>query len=118
MIKYYLAALAGVFLTTIAQLVLKKGALVGVKKQGFFQSFFNLYSIIGYALFVLVTLFNLYALKIVKLKEMTVILPIPFVLVPILSMVIFKEKLSRLQFYGIAFIMVGVVVFNLDVLIN
>ncbi len=111
---YYIAAIIGVFLTAIAQLVLKKGALAGMKKKGFWQSYFNKYSLIGYGLFVVVTLFNLFALKKVQLKEMTFILPLTFVIVPLLSVWIFKEKLTKQQMWGIGLIVIGVFVFNLD----
>lgn len=111
---YYIAALIGVFLTAIAQLILKKGALAGMKKKGFWQAYFNIYSLLGYGLFVVVTLFNLFALKKVELKDMTFILPITFVLVPLLSVLIFKEKLTKQQVWGIVLIAVGIFVFNLE----
>ena len=117
MTKYYIAAIIAVVLTAIAQLVLKKGALAGLKKQGFWGSYFNIYSLTGYGLFVVVTLFNLFALKKVQLKEMTFILPITFVIVPLLSVWIFKERLNQKQVAGIVLIALGVLIFNLDKLL-
>jgi len=110
--KYYLAIYGGALLTVIAQLFLKKGA--GVKKKGLMNFLLNRYVIVGYFLFFAVTLLNLFALKKVLLIEMVIINPIIQILVVLFSILIFKEKLSRNQIFGILIIILGIVVFNLN----
>ena len=63
MAKYYIAAFAAVFLTAVAQLVLKKGAMTGLMKKGFIKSYFNFYSMLAHFIFFVVTVLKLFALK-------------------------------------------------------
>ena len=114
--SYYLVAYGSVILVACAQLLLKKGASL-TQNKNFLRSFINPYSLLAYCLLVLITLCNLYALKVVQLKEMAFILALPFVLVPLLSMALFKERLTRQQLLGVLLIIVGALVFNLDVLL-
>ena len=114
MAKYYIAAFAAVFLTAVAQLVLKKGAMTGLMKKGFIKSYFNFYSMLAHFIFFVVTVLKLFALKKVMLKEMVVILPLTYIIVPVISMIIFKEELNKKQLFGILIIVVGAVIFNLD----
>lgn len=111
--KYYIAALGGVVLTTIAQIMLKFGAEKGRGKL-WVAKYFNKAALSGYILFVGVTVLNLYALQKIRLVEMVFIVPINYLLIIILSRWIFKDKISNRQWIGIAFILLGIVIFNLN----
>lgn len=112
--KYYLFAFIAVFINAFAQLILKKGALVSKQKGGFVHLFLNPFSITGYILFLLVTLCNLFALKKIKLIEMIYIEPVNYLIVIIFSIIIFKEKVSKQQIWGISLIIIGMIIFNLN----
>ena len=111
--KYYLAIYGGAVLTVIAQLLLKKGAIF--KKGSFFSTFLNKYVLIGYVLFFLVTVLNLFGLKKVRLIEMVIVNPIVQILVVVFSIIIFKEKLNKNQLFGLFLIILGIIVFNIKI---
>lgn len=114
MLKYYLIALLSVFVTSIAQILLKKGANYGKEKGSFIALYLNTFSISGYFLFVMVTLLNLYFLKVIPLKELAFIVPVVYILVPVLSYFFLGERLSKRQQYAILIIFAGILIFNLD----
>ena len=118
MIKYYLFAFLAVIVTVIAQIFLKKGANLGKVKQGVLSIFLNVYSITGYVLFILVTLLSLYALQKIELKEMVFIIPMSYLLIPIVSKVYLNEKISKKRWTGTAVIFLGIIIFNLEKLFS
>jgi drug/metabolite transporter (DMT)-like permease len=110
--KYYLALFIAAALTVIAQLLLKRGASVKHKNR-FVELFLNQYVILGYILFVTVTVLSMYALKQVPLIMMVVINPLIQILVVVLSMFLFKERLNKMQLRGFILIVLGIIVFNI-----
>ncbi len=114
MLKYYLVALLSVLVTSIAQILLKKGANFGRDKGSFLALYLNTFSISGYVLFVMVTLLNLYFLKVIPLKELAFIVPVVYILVPVLSYFFLGERLTKRQRYAILIIFVGILIFNVD----
>lgn len=110
MTKYYIAIYSGAILTVLAQLLLKKGALK--KNNKFISLLINPFVIIGYLIFIIVSLLNLYALKEVNLILMVTINPIIHILVISSSIIIFKEKLTRKQVGALIIIIMGIILFN------
>lgn len=113
MVKYYVAIYSGALLTVVAQLLLKKGAMIPDQSPCLKEAFFNRYVLSGYLLFLGVTVINLFALQKVKLIEMVVVIPLIHLLIILSSMWIFGEKLGRVHSYGIIFIIIGIVIFRL-----
>ena len=113
MSKYYFVLFIGAIFTVIAQLLLKKGAMLK-QKNNLVQIFLNKYVILGYILFVGVTLLNLYAFIKVPLIIMVVISPIVQILVIVFSLLIFKEKFNQNQLKGFVLIILGIIIFNLN----
>ena len=111
--KYYIAIISAIVLTSVAQLILKKAALVSNKKSFSIFSYLNIYSVVSYALFVIVTLLNLYALKKIQVKEMVIFLPLTYLIIPIFSYLLFKEKIGKQHILGILVIITGIIIFNL-----
>ena len=68
MIVSWLFAFCSVFLTGVGQTLLKLGARSGDGKNQFMGAYFNPYVIVAYGLFVVVTLFSVYALREISLK--------------------------------------------------
>lgn len=110
--EYYAAAFMGAFLTAVAQVFLKYGA-IRKKNRHFFSKFYNPFSLAGYFTFVIVTLLNLYALQEIRLIDMVYIVPLSFVLVLLGSRFIFGEKLSIRQVVGFFILLFGIVLFNI-----
>lgn len=107
MTKYYFAALIGVLVNSAAQISLKKGAMDDRKIFGFRTLY-----LLGYGLFVLVTLINLYALRGIGVSDWTVIVALNFLSIILVSVFVFKERLAVVQWFGIVLIVLGIVIFN------
>jgi len=105
-----------VFITIVAQMLLKQGATTS--KKTVTALYLNFYTLFGYALLVISTVSIVYALKGIDMKEMIFILPLTYIFVPLLAIVFFKEKLERNQIIGIFLIFIGIIVFNADKLVN
>jgi len=117
MFKHYLAIGFAVIITVFAQLFLKKGANYGVKKKSLLSLYLNKYSLTGFSLFLIVTLLSLFALQKLELKELVFILPMTYLLLPLLSKLYLKEELSNMRILGMLFIILGILVFNLNKII-
>lgn len=114
---YYISIILAIIFTGVAQIILKKGAITAKHQSNLVLSYFNIHSIIAYIIFGLVTLLTLFALKQVLVKEMAMLLPINYVIVPVLSRIILKEHISRKQTQGIIIVVVGIIFFNLGALV-
>ncbi len=112
MARYFMVGLFAVFLTAIGQLLLKTGAQNGDKGSPA-KLFFNVYTLAGYFLFIIVTFMNVYVYKYLPLKFGVIFLPFTFIFVSLLSYLFLKERLSRTQKRGALVIICGVVLFNL-----
>jgi len=104
--------LVSISLTSIGQLILKKGLLVvgPIERLGlkFFQMLINplvmlgiTFAILGWAAYVM-------ALSKAELSYAYPIWSLTFVVVPLLSFFVFKESISLLKMGGLAFICLGV----------
>lgn len=109
LINFLLAFLSSIF-TGVSQVLLKLGA-----KQGKgIKIFINIYTIIGYFIFFLITLVNLYVYKFLEMKYAVIFMPLGFLFVIIFSLIILKEKISKNKIIGILFIIIGVIIFNFN----
>ncbi len=108
--SFVLGILAACF-TGISQVLLKLGA----KRGNRLTIFFNFFTILGYALFFIVTLMNLYVYKILDIKYAVIFMPLAFMFVMIFSVLFLKEKLSKQKLIGIGIILFGICVFNLKI---
>ncbi len=110
MTKYYIILSMGVALATLGQIFLKIGA--NRFKQKLTKSLYiNKFTILGYSVFVLVTLLNTYALGKVDIKMMNIFVPIGFMMVLASSVIFLKEKISRQQIIGILVVLTGIGVY-------
>jgi drug/metabolite transporter (DMT)-like permease len=109
--NYYLAALMGVFLTAISQLLMKQGARKAAK--GRWHLYLNRYTLTAYFTLAVVTLLSLYAYKEIPLKMGLALAPLALILVGLLSSWLLGERLTRMQILGAAVILIGVTIFNL-----
>ena len=109
---YILLFFMSVILASASQMLLKKSA--EKKHDSILREYLNIHVVIGYSLLLLTTLLNIYAYsKGVEMKTGVVIESLSFVLILILSRVIFGEKITPQKAIGNVLIIFGVVIFNL-----
>ncbi|OHD36278.1 MAG: hypothetical protein A2015_03150 [Spirochaetes bacterium GWF1_31_7] len=111
MIFYFIAFLA-ILITGFSQILLKIGSIKNKNKKNI-KLFLNIHVFIGYFLFIIVTLLNLYVFKYLPIKFNIVLIPISIVNVFILSVIILKEKISKNKIIGGSIVLLGVIIFNI-----
>ena len=110
--KPLIVLLISISLTSIGQLILKKGLLIvgPVERLGlrFFQMLLNPVVLLGVSFAILGWAAYAMALSKSELSYAYPIWSLTYVVVPLLSLVLFKESISLLKIGGLAFIFVGV----------
>lgn len=107
---YYLLVILSVFLAACAQMLLKQGASRGYTP--WWRQYVNGWVISGYAIMFGTMVMNIFAMsKGVQIKELSIIESMSYLFVPVLSFIIFKEKLTWRKISAIAIIIIGVIVF-------
>jgi len=113
MIVSWFFALVSIFLTGVGQTLLKIGARKEDGKNQFMNAYLNLPVTIAYGLFVVVTLFSVYALRDIPLKVFYSLTSLNFFIVMIFSYFVLKEQINKKQIIGIGIIIFGVIIFNI-----
>lgn len=110
---YIFSAFIAVILSVVAQIILKIGS---DKKNGiiFYGIRLNNYILLGYFLFVVVTLINLFAYTVLPLNYSMMFLPLIFILTIISAITFFKEKIEKIELIGIFIIILGVIVYSIN----
>lgn len=107
--SHYVAAALGMLLTSCAQVLLKRGATY---KTSWRHSFWNWHTIVGYSMFVTVTILNVYALQAMDLKTLSAWTSINYILVIFLSWQVLNEQIERTTIWGCSLIVLGIIIFN------
>lgn len=103
---YIILFVISVLIASYSQILLKKGAM---KKN----IYINKYTIIGYFLMLLSTLFTLYAYKGVNLSLSQMLQSLSFLFVTIFSYFLLKETITKKTMIGIILILVGIVIYSM-----
>lgn len=111
LLPYLAVWMLSVFISSIAQVMLKKAA--DQSHESRLKEYLNPLVISAYCIFLVSTLLTMYALKFVPLTYSPVIEPLSYIFVPVLGAVFLKEKLSKRQLLGMAVMLVGIVIFSL-----
>jgi len=106
---YLLCMLLSVSVASVSQIFLKKSTLQ--KYDSVIKEYVNPWVIGGYGMLFLSMLMSVYAYSGVDFKNGPVIESLGNVFVPVLSWLVFGEKLSLRKISGILCIMIGIVVF-------
>jgi drug/metabolite transporter (DMT)-like permease len=104
--------LAGVAMASTGQMLMKKGALRG-RDRSVIGSFFDPFTIAGYALMLASTVTSTIALKTLPLHLTVSLLPLGYLVVVVLSVTILGERMKRHHIWGMLMILAGVVMFNM-----
>lgn len=103
---YILLFVISILIASFSQILLKTGA--GKK-----NIYINKYTIIGYSLMVVSMIFTLIGYKGVNLTLSGVLQGLSFIFVPLLSMILLKEKINKTTIVGITFIITGIIIYSL-----
>lgn len=113
MLIYYTVAFFAAIGAAIAQVFMKSGANLKIRRRSLIKSYFNKKTFMGYLIMFVATIASAYALRGIPLKDRAFFTPITFILVPILSCIILNEELRSKHIIGILIIVSGIVVFSL-----
>ena len=108
---YYIYAVVLVFISCLSQILLKKSANSDTKV---IKKIFNIKVILAYAILFLVMFMNSkFVYSHIELGKISMIEALGYVFIPLLSITILKEKISKKQILGISIILLGIVIFQI-----
>lgn len=111
MSKYWLVLFLAVVVSASSQMLLKQGA--SKKYDSVVREYLNPWVISGYALMILSTLCIIYAYRGVAYKNGAIIESLGYILIMLLSRLLFQEKITKKKLAGNLIILTGVLVFYL-----
>lgn len=100
-----------VFISSVSQIMLKKSALRHYDSK--INEYLNPLVIVAYGIFFTSSLITMFAYKYVPLSMGPILESTGYIFVGILSYFILKEKLSKRILTGMAFILLGIIIFSL-----
>ena len=106
----FIIAIISVCIASCSQILLKKGAEREYGKK--IKEYLNPYVITGYGLLCLSMILTIIAYKNLSYLTVSVVEAMGFIIVPLLSIYFFKERISVKKFVGIIFILSGVILYN------
>lgn len=108
---YSIVLFCGVVISALSQILLKKSARKHY--DSIIQEYLNPLVIIAYGMFFGCTLISLFALKVVPLSLSPIIEATSYIITPLLSFFILKEKMTKKQLIGMAVIILGIVIYTI-----
>lgn len=109
--KYWLFLFGSVLVSSISQILLKKGAMR--QHSSFIKEYMNFHVIIGYGLMVVSTLLCIMAYSGLAYKNGPIIESLGYLLVMIFSAIFLSERITKKKVIGNLVILVGIAVFYL-----
>lgn len=100
-----------VFISSCSQIILKTGAKKCYENK--IKEYLNIYVIMGYSILVLATIFAIWSLKGIELKNAPILNSISYVYILILSKIFLHEKITKQKIIGNSIIIFGIIIFNL-----
>jgi|AGTN01.1.fsa_nt_gi EamA-like transporter family. len=105
----YVFMAASILLTGVSQTLLKIGANGQPSGLG---TYLNPASLAGYALFLVVTVCSVLALRDMELKSFYAMASLNFLVIMILSWLVLGERLTKNKVAAVTIIIAGIIVFN------
>ena len=109
MYKYWISLLSAVVISSVSQMLLKRGSMDHYDKK--IREYLNVWVISGYFLMVVSTICVIYGYRGIAFKTGTVIESLGYVLVMVLSRIFFGEKITKNKLIGNLLIIIGVIIF-------
>ena len=107
--KFLLLALLSVTIASFSQVMLKMGA--GKIYHSKIREYLNFYVITGYGMLFISMVLTIVVYSRLSYLSVPVVEAVGYVLVPVLSYFIFKEKLSKRKIVGILCILLGIMIY-------
>lgn len=108
---YWLLLISSVVIASFSQILLKKSARINYNSR--IKEYLNIYVILGYSMMVVSTILTIFAYRGLDYKNGPVIESIGYILVMVLSLIFFNEKISKNKIIGNILILLGIFVFYL-----
>lgn len=102
---------AGVFVSSIAQIILKKSA--GKKYKSKIKEYINPYVIISYAILFGATFCTIFAYSGIPLSFGPILAASEYIFVAVLSWLFLKEKITKQKLLGLSVIIIGILIYAL-----
>ena len=112
-----LISFGAVFVAAMAQIILKKSAEVN-RNEKFWRKFINIWVIVGYAMMLLSSLLNVYALRAMPLNFIPIAEASGYIWVPLLSWILLKKKPTKRNIIGSTIIISGMLLFAMGCRMN
>lgn len=109
-ITYSSFMLLGVFISSVAQVLLKKEA--AKKHDSVIQEYLNAPVIIAYIIFFSATFLSMYAYRVIPLSMGVILEATGYLWVTIFGVTIFKEKIGGMKLIALGLIIAGIVVYS------
>ncbi|MGN0305417.1 MAG: multidrug ABC transporter [Lachnospiraceae bacterium] len=106
---YFLLAVCSVCIASVSQILLKKGA--GQSYSSKIREYLNGYVITGYGMLFVSMVLTIMAYKHLSFLSIPVVEALGYILVPILSFFVFRERITLRKTLGILCILAGIVVY-------
>ena len=110
-ILYSLILIAGVFISSVSQVLLKKSALA--PHDTIVKEYVNPRVITAYSMFVLATVMTIIAFKKIPLSWGTLLDSTGYIFVTVFGLIFFGEKLTPKKALALGIIIVGIIVYSL-----
>ena len=107
--KFLLLALLSVTIASFSQVMLKLGA--GKTYNSKIREYLNFYVITGYGMLFISMVLTIVVYSRLSYLSVPVVEAVGYVLVPVLSYFIFKERLSKRKIIGILCILLGIMIY-------
>ena len=111
MIPFIILALLGQLIASVSQMLLKKSSQK--EYSSFIRQYLNVLVIGGYGLLVISMFVAIVCYGHMPYMYVVIIEPVGYILVMLLSRIIFKEKVTRNKLFGMMMIICGILVFYL-----
>ena len=111
LIIYASFMLLGVFISSVAQVLLKKAAQR--KYDSLIKEYLNTPVIIAYIIFFGASFLSIYAYKVVPLSMGAILEATGYIYVTIFGVIIFKEKLNGMKLTALGLILTGIAIYAL-----
>lgn len=109
--QHYLFLAASVVMASFSQILLKKGAMT--EYDSFWKEYINPWVITGYGMMFVSLFLTIMGLKGLSFLNAPMMESLGYVLVPVLSALFFREKITLRKSVGIGCIVLGMIVFYL-----
>lgn len=107
----YLILFIGTVIAAFSQILLKKSA--NKQHSSIIREYLNPYVIIGYGMMFVSMLFTIIAYKTIAYKSGPIIESLGYIMVMVLSLFFFHEKITKRKWIGTLFVITGVIIFCL-----